>query len=157
HSLSVNVNSAAQMADADNSCILTLDHGQPASHKSLNLNGAPIINLSGCSIRSNTSLDCNGHDGNVTKSYASGTATDCGQPKSYAPSVPDTYAALANFITPKCGSLTPGVTWTAGSLPPFSPGQFSQVPMGAYIEYHVCGDLTLSGNGQLINAPASDI
>jgi hypothetical protein len=42
--------------------------GQPTSHVSLTLNGAPIINLSGCSIRSNTALECNGHDGNVSKS-----------------------------------------------------------------------------------------
>jgi hypothetical protein len=156
-SVNVNVNAAAQMVDADNSCILTLDHGQPASHVSLKLNGAPIINLSGCSIRSNSSLDCNGHDGNVTKSYAGGTATACGHPKSYAPTVPDTYASLANYITTQCGSLRPGVSWTAGTLPPLAPGNFIQVPMGGYIEYHVCGDLTLSGNGQLINAPASDI
>jgi Flp pilus assembly protein TadG len=155
-SLNVNVASTAQAADADNSCILTLDHGQPASHVSLKLNGAPIINLSNCSIRSNTSLDCNGHDGNVTKSYASGTATACGQPKSYQPSVPDIYTSLATFITTQCGSQRPGLSWTAGTLPPTSAGKFVQVSQAGYTEYHVCGDLTLSGNGQLI-AVGSDI
>ena len=67
-----NRSATAIASEADNSCILTLDHGQPLSHVSLRLNGAPLINLSGCSIRSNTSLDCNGHDGNVTKGMARG-------------------------------------------------------------------------------------
>ena len=66
-SLTVTARTKAVASAPDNSCILTLDHGQPRSHVSLNLNGAPIINLTGCSIRSNTSLDCNGHDGNVTR------------------------------------------------------------------------------------------
>src|SRR5262249_39912141 len=103
HTIRVTASSTAQYAEADNSCILTLDKGQPTSHKALVLNGAPVINLSGCSIRSNTSLDCNGHDGNVTKSYAAGSATACGKPTSNAPIVPDTYAELAKNITTVCG------------------------------------------------------
>src|SRR5262245_54831871 len=55
-SIAVTVKSAAVATDNDNSCILTLDHGQPKSHVSLTLNGIPIVNLSGCSIRSNTAL-----------------------------------------------------------------------------------------------------
>src|SRR5690348_8268298 len=42
----VATNSTATYTEADNSCILTLDKGQPASHISLSLNGAPVINLS---------------------------------------------------------------------------------------------------------------
>ena len=57
-SLQISVHGTATATEADNSCILTLDHGQPPSHVSLTLNGAPIINLSGCSIRSNTALNC---------------------------------------------------------------------------------------------------
>src|SRR4051794_20179885 len=44
---------------------LTLDGGQASSHVAMQFNGAPVVNLSGCTIRSNTSIDCNGHDGNV--------------------------------------------------------------------------------------------
>src|SRR5689334_19598460 len=46
NSLAVGARGSAKMAEADNSCILTLDHGQPSSHTSLTLNGAPIVNLS---------------------------------------------------------------------------------------------------------------
>src|SRR4029079_18842802 len=115
NSLKVTANSAAQASAPDDSCILTLDHGQSRSHISLILNGAPIVNLTGCSIRSNTSLNCNGHDGNVTKGIAAGTASDCGLPKSYAPTVPDMYLDLAKNITTQCGTSKIGVTWSGGS------------------------------------------
>ena len=151
HALDVAVNGAAKMAEADDSCILTLDQGQASSHVSLSLNGAPIVNLSGCSIRSNTSLACNGNDGNATKSHASGTASGCGRPKSNAPVVPDIHASLANNITTNCGGLRPGVSWSPGSLPTGS--GFITVNKGTHIEYHVCGDLTISGTGYLTGTP----
>src|SRR5215218_7017599 len=154
--LDISANATAMKAEGDNSCILTLDNGQPTSHISLTLNGAPVINLSGCTIRSNTSLDCNGHDGNVTKSYASGSATACGRPTSNAPLVPDIYKDLAKNISTLCAGARPGITWTPGTL-----------PMGAGIkttnaagstEYHICGDLTVSGSGALTGAsPGSDV
>src|SRR5437868_10224795 len=120
-SLNVAVTTAAIASQPDNSCVLTLDHGQPASHVSLTLNGAPIINLSGCSIRSNTALDCNGHDGNVTISIAGGVAYGCGGPRSYAGTVPDIYAPLPTNIPTQCGWTRPGTVWTAGLLPTLSP------------------------------------
>ena len=110
-SLSVTASGKATASEGDNSCILTLDHGQPKSHTSLKLNGAPVINLSGCSIRSNTSLDCNGHDGNVAKSYASGAAVGCGKPTSNAAVVPDTFADLAKNISSVCGGVKSGAIW----------------------------------------------
>lgn len=143
---------AATASDADHSCILTLDHGQPTSHVALSMNGAPMINLSGCSIRSNTSLDCNGHDGSVTKAIASGSATDCGKPKSYQPPVPDIWAALASNITNQCGTSRPGVTWTPGLAP--SGAGVKTVTNNGRTEYHICGDLTLSGSGSF--SPAAD-
>jgi Flp pilus assembly protein TadG len=157
HVPSINVSAAATAiaAGSDDACILTLDHGQPTSHVSLSLNGAPIVNLSGCSIRSNTALDCNGHDGSNTEAIAAGTAADCTYSSSYAPVVPDLYAALASNITTRCGSSTAGVAWTAGSLP--SGPAVITVNAGAYTEYHICGDLTVSGVGFLTGAtPASD-
>jgi Flp pilus assembly protein TadG len=151
-SLPVRANATAVASDPDNSCILTLDHGQPASHISLTLNGAPIVNLSGCSIRSNTSLDCNGHDGNVTKGIAAGNSTDCGQPKSNAVVVPDVYAPLASNITKQCGASRPGVTWTPGLTP--SGGGVVVVTNNGRTEYHICGDLNLTGTGSF--TPAAD-
>src|SRR3954452_2451522 len=104
HSVNVTAKATATGTDPDNSCILTLDHGQPTSHVSLTLNGAPIINLTGCSIRTNTSLNCNGHDGSVTAGIASGTATSCGKPSSSQPMVLDIYKDLAKKITPQCSN-----------------------------------------------------
>jgi len=150
--IAVAARSTAMASEADNSCILTLDHGQPLSHVSLSLNGAPIINLSGCSIRSNTSLDCQGHDGNVTKGIAAGAAVDCGKPKSNALPVPDVYKALASNITTQCGSYRPGVTWTPGA-PPSGTG-VKTVSVGGRTEYHICGDLNLSGSGTF--SPGAD-
>jgi Flp pilus assembly protein TadG len=154
-SMNVAANATVKSTPGDNACILTLDKGQPTSHVSLKLNGAPIIDLTGCTVRSNTSLDCNGHDGNITISIASGTATSCGKPQSYAPVVPDIYADLAKNITPKCGSLKTGINWTPGSIP--TGAAIKTVNMGGYTEYHICGDLNLSGTGYLTgSAPASD-
>src|SRR4051812_36540498 len=116
-SLHIGVTTTAIASEPDNSCVLTLDKGQPTSHVALTLNGAPVVNLSGCSIRSNTALDCNGHDGNATKSIAGGAIFGCGSPKPYAGAVPDTYAPLASNITTQCGSSRPGLAWPAGAVP----------------------------------------
>jgi Putative Flp pilus-assembly TadE/G-like len=153
--ISIGVKATAVASGPDNSCILTLDHGQAASHVSLSLNGAPVVNLSGCSIRANTSLDCNGHDGNNTAAAAVGAAADCTHPYSNQPTVPDVYASLASNITPQCGSARPGLTWTPG-MPPAGSGLI-KVDRGGYTEYHICGDLTLSGSGYLTGSnPSSD-
>jgi hypothetical protein len=153
-SLHVGVTTTAIASEPDNSCILTLDKGQPASHVALTLNGAPIINLSGCSIRSNTALDCNGHDGNATKSIAGGAIFGCGNPRPYAGAVPDTYAPLASNITKQCSSRSP-FTWAAGAVP--TDPAMKTVTINGRTEYHICGDLTLSGTGSLTgSAPSSD-
>jgi hypothetical protein len=156
NSLGVTAHGRATAAEADNSCILTLDKGQSKSHVSLSLNGAPVVNLSGCSIRSNTSIDCNGHDGNLTKSYGYGSVAGCSRPTSGAPPVPDTFADLAKNISTECGVARPGVTWTPGSLP-IGAG-IKTVNKTGYIEYHICGNLTLSGSGYLTGStPATDV
>ena len=157
HSMKVAVTSTATASEADNSCILTLDKGQPKSHVSLSLNGAPVVNLSGCSIRSNTSIDCNGHDGNVTKALGAGSADGCSNPKPGSSVVPDIYAPLASKITPACGtSHGPGVNWSPGSIPATGAGFKIVTGADGRTEYHVCGDLTLKGSGALLGAPSSD-
>ena len=100
-------------------------------------------------------MACNGNDGNVTKSFASGTATACGKPTSNAPIVPDAYADLAKHITTLSGGARPGVTWNPGIMP-LGAG-IKTVNQSGYVEYHICGDLTVSGSGQLINAPTTDV
>jgi Flp pilus assembly protein TadG len=146
---------AASGAGSDNSCIFTLDTGQSAGDAGITLNGAPKLNLSNCSIRSNTSMRCNGHDGSALVSYAAGTASGCSNPKSSA-AIPDVYASLAANIGKTCGMTTAGSTWSVGSVSP-SGSAVIPVSKGAYTEYHVCGNLTLSGNGSLTGtSPASD-
>ena len=153
-SVAVSVQGQATAGEGDNSCILTLDKGQSKSHTSLTLNGAPVVNLTGCSIRSNTSMNCNGHNGNAIKSYASGTVWGCSGPKSNAPIVPDMYVDLATNITAVCSPARLNVKWTAGGAIP--PGITTVIKAG-YTEYHICGDLTVSGSGHLTgSAPATD-
>jgi type II secretory pathway pseudopilin PulG len=150
--LNVSANSTvAKGSGPDNSCILTLDQGQARSDVSLTLNGAPNVSLNGCSIRSNTSMNCNGHNGTATASIAAGTTSGCSNPENYAAVVPDIYSPLAKNITIQCGSSRPGVTWTGGSS---APKGVITVASTGYTEYHVCGDLTVSGNGYLPGNPA---
>jgi hypothetical protein len=84
------------------------------------------------------------------KSIAAGTATDCSKPKSNQPLVPDIWAALASNITPLCGTSRPGVSWTPGT--PLNAG--GGVIKVSNTEYHICGDLNLSGTGSF--SPTSD-
>src|SRR5262249_21738910 len=100
-------------------------------------------------------LNCNGHSGGASASIAAGTASGCSNPKSNAKAVPDIYAVFAGNITSRCGAVRVGATWTPGQ-PPGSPAMIT-VNQTGFVEYHVCGDLTLSGNGALTgSAPTTD-
>jgi Flp pilus assembly protein TadG len=155
NSIGVAAASSAITSSPEASCILTLDGGQGLADTGMNFGGAPSIALTGCSVRSNTSLNCNGHNGAANQSIAAGTATGCANPKSNARVVPDIYAPLAQDITPLCGGLSLGITWDASSSN--LPSGIKTVSRDSYTEYHVCGDLTLSGTGTLINAtPTAD-
>lgn len=140
----------------DNSCILTLDHAAALSDGSMTFNGAPAVSLSGCGLRSNTSMTCNGHSGGATASIAAGSVSGCSNAQSNAAVVPDIYAPLASSITAQCspGSTT-GATWDVSSSKP--PAGLIAVSQTYGTEYHVCGDLTLTGTGYLPgSAPTSD-
>src|SRR5262249_33932149 len=107
--------SAAAGTGTENSCILTMDHGQAASDQSLVLDGSPNISLTGCGLRSNTSMTCNGHNGNANASIAYGSLSGCSN-SSHGVQVPDIYAGLNTQISFQCpknpGS---GATWDAGA------------------------------------------
>ena len=155
NSVAVAASSSVLSPAPENSCILTLDSGKALSDTGMNFAGAPSIALSGCNVRSNTSLNCNGHDAAASQSVAAGTATGCANPKSNARVVPDIYTKLATNITPLCGGLSLGVSWDASSTN--IPSGVRTVSQATYTEYHVCGDLTLTGTGTLINsAPTAD-
>jgi hypothetical protein len=154
--ISATVRSEVAAGASGQSCILTYDKGKPTSDVSIALNGAPSVNLSGCSLRSNTSIDCHGHDGNVTQTIAAGTVSGCGHAQSGASVVKDIYTPLAANITQKCGGARPGVNWVGGGAIPAGAGVIT-VNKGAYTEYHICGDLNFSGDGYLTgSSPASD-
>jgi hypothetical protein len=62
---------------------------------------------------------------------------------------------LATNISPQCGTSTIGVSWTPGVIP--TGAGIKTVDKGGYTEYHICGDLNLSGSGYLTGtAPSSD-
>jgi Flp pilus assembly protein TadG len=152
-SLHVSVTSTVKPGgDADNSCILTLDKGSALSNVSMLFGGAPNIQLAGCSTRSNTSINCNGHGSGAAVSIAAGGASGCSNPKSYAKPLPDIYAPMASNITKTCGGgPNGGLSWTAGSPAPL----LQKETVGSYTVYHVCGKLTLSGTGSLFFSNAN--
>lgn len=116
-SLDVGAKSAAVGGTAgDNSCLLALDKGAAVNSDGITLNGAPNVSLAGCTIKSNTSMTCNGHGGNAYQSMATGTVSGCSNP-AHAAATPDIYASLASNISTVCGGAAPGATWTGGALP----------------------------------------
>lgn len=153
-SITVSVRTDAAAGAPEASCLLLLDQGKPLTNVSVSFNGAPNIQLTGCSMRSNTSIDCTGHGTGAGASIAAGNVNRCSNPQPYSSVVPDIYAALASNIVPLCGAQRANTTWIAGVLPVGA----KTVNQNGYTEYHICGDVTLSGSGQLIggSAPASD-
>ena len=151
----LNIRSKANPPVLDDSCILSFGKGMSMSSDALTLNGSSNTNLSGCKLRSNKSMSCNGHTGGADASYATGSVGNkCLNPYSNQMEVQDIHAALASNITPQCGLTSNNLTWPVGS-PPSSPNMITVVK-GSVTEYHVCGDVTLSGTGVLLGNSSSD-
>jgi Flp pilus assembly protein TadG len=150
-SLTVSASSAAAYATTTGwgNCFVALANGLSAGADAFTLNGAPNMDLAGCNIMSNASMRCNGHDGNAPTSKAVGTVSGCTNPVPNAPAYADPYTALASNIVAVCSGAG-GVTWTPGTLP--SGPNFITVARSGYTEYHVCGNLTMSGSGDLTSA-----
>lgn len=138
----------------DNSCILALGHGLSVASDALKLNGGSNLNLTGCTLRSNVSMSCNGHTGNADASYAVGSAPGCNNPYPNSLPVQDVHAKLATNITRMCGLTSYNLNWQPGS-PPSSP-QMITVVDGSVTRYHVCGNLTLKGTGTILGNASSD-
>ena len=148
----------------DDSCIFTTGEMLALTTDVMVFNGSPSVNLTGCSIRSNKSIKCNGGNIGANQAYAVGSIEgSCTNPASNShpgqPVMPDNYAATASNISLQCGTSAGGVTWTtsaAGALP--TGANVKTVSQSGYNEIHICGNLTLSGaSGSLTGAsPASD-
>jgi Flp pilus assembly protein TadG len=130
---------------SENSCILTLGEQLTVSSDVMTFNGSPAVSLTGCNLRSNKSMDCNGHSTGA-QTYAVGSIVGCSYPHSGQAAVQDIYSSLASNIVTVCGANAAGYTWTAnGNSPMPTANQVIPVAQSGYIEVHICGDLTLSG------------
>lgn len=129
-------------------CLLALGSG--GAQTDLIANGAPKANFAGCSVKSNSSARCNGHDLGADFGDAVGTSTGCGkvQTSGVPPSI-DPYSGLAaNIPADNC----------AGSYP--------QIPSASVVTWlgvknlsgnvMICGDLKLTGNVS-VNAPSGAV
>ncbi len=90
-----------------NLCLLALAGSGVA--QGIRTNGAPVANMNGCNVMSNTAAQCNGSNLGAGYGFAHGTSNNCGvTPVSNVPVVTDPYAYLASNIPPVsssgCGS-----------------------------------------------------
>ncbi len=156
NTIDLTIRAKASAPIVDDSCVLTLGNGIPVTTNALTLNGPSNTNLTGCKLRSNASMKCNGHSGNADASYAVGSVDNkCPSPYPNSPSVKDVHKDLASKISPQCGSTSNNLTWSVGGPPPSSPNMITIVS-GGITHYHVCGKLTVSGTGILLGNASAD-
>lgn len=151
--ITISKKSRAQFGTGDDSCILTLGGELDLDDEATTFNGSPNVNLTGCTIRSNKSIKCNGHSTGATASIAAGNVTNCPNATPGAGIVPDIYAGIASNIVKRCGLLSENVAWT-DSETPIGPSVIT-VSRSGYNEIHVCGNLNLSGVGNLAGTSSS--
>jgi Flp pilus assembly protein TadG len=142
---------------SDRSCILATGISNDASHNAILVQAGASVALSGCELRSHTSMDCDGLDTGASAILAGGTATGCNNAKLNQAAIPDIYKDTVRNIEMVCGPENGGATWTPADG--FS-GSATVVPVtrSGYREIHICGPLTISGSG-LLNGddPAEDL
>jgi len=123
--------------------------GTPA----ITTNGAPSPNLAGCSVKSNTDANCNGHDLGADYGDAVGTDSGCGKiQNSGLPATVDPYSGLAANIPADttCGGSYPQ---KSSVLPVTNTWAGTKTLSGNVI---ICGDLQLTGN-VTVNAPSNAV
>lgn len=127
-------------------CLLAL--ASSGTTTAISTSGTPTINLSGCSVKSNTSANCNGHDLGADYGDAVGTDSGCGKiQNSGRPATVDPYAALASNIPAlSCG----------GSYPQAPSGTSWSGTKNLSGNVMICGDLKLTAN-VTVNAPSGAV
>src|SRR5438874_4060952 len=84
-------------------CLLALAGSGAA--QGIRTNGAPVANMNGCNVMSNTAAKCDGSDLGAGYGFAHNTSNGCGvKPVSNIPVVNDPYSALASNIPPLSSS-----------------------------------------------------
>ena len=114
--------------------------------------GSPKADLTGCGVRSNSNMNCAGHDLNATFGDATGTNGGCGatQSSGVAGSFVDPYGSKAASLPadpcgghfPKLGALSAGNIWSGAKT--------------LTSTTTICGDLQLIGN-VTITAPSDAV
>lgn len=136
-------------------CIVAL--GSSGTGIAFQTNGAPKADLTGCSVMSNTGMDCNGHNLKATYGDAHGTNNGCGYTQnSNVPVYVDQYSSLASSIPANtCTSFPQKPASKKGSALPAS-----NLISGAYSwgsSKTFCGDVQLSGDVTLSGSTAVQI
>jgi Flp pilus assembly protein TadG len=153
NSITIKRKAQAVFGTGDNSCILTLGGELDLDDETTTFNGSPNVNLSGCTIRSNKSIKCNGNETGAVKAIAAGNVTNCPNPTPDSGTVPDIYAATSSNIEKRCGSANGTVYWGSSNVP-FGPNVIT-VARNGYNEIHICGTLKLTGTGALAGTSAA--
>jgi Flp pilus assembly protein TadG len=121
-------------------------------------NGAPNTNLSGCNVMANGNATCNGHNLGADFGDAHGTNSGCGVTQdSNMPVLPDPYSSLApNIPADTCGGAYPQepVRRNDPALPVSN--QFSGSYSWGSVQ-KVCGDMQLTGPMTISNSGASTV
>ena len=135
---------ASYQTSPRNYCVLALASSVATDAIAFLANGGPKADLSGCSIMSNASMTCNGHDLQADYGDAHGTNNGCGNVQtSSMPQVTDPYAARASNIPANSCSSYPQQSGTLPSSNLWSGNK-------TFGTQTFCGDVKLTGNMTLL-------
>jgi len=152
-SLTSSAFATTQMSGATPYCLLALGSSGAAG---ITANGAPKANMTGCSVMSNTSATCNGHNLGATVGAAHATNNGCGiNQLSNVAVVKDPYSGLAaNIPNNTCSSYAQEPAKNKDpSLPNSNLWSGSKSLSG---NVQICGDLQLTGD-VTIDAPSGAV
>jgi Putative Flp pilus-assembly TadE/G-like len=153
--------SAVAKSQPQNLCMLALAGSGAA--QGIRTNGAPVANMNGCNVMSNTAAQCNGSNLGAGFGFAHGTSNNCGvTPVSNVPAVRDPYAYLASNIPPLSSSpclgnypqetthgntVTPPSTLVPGALTlnPLNGVNVTNLTLSGGNNF-MCGDQVLTAN-----------
>lgn len=136
-------------------CLLALATSGVA--QGIRTNGAPVANMNGCDVMSNTAAQCNGSNLGAGYGFAHGTSNNCGvTPVSNVPTVADPYSHFASNIPPigssGCGGNYPQESKHGNSYSVAVSNQLSGTISLAGGNNFKCGDQMLTSD-VVINTP----